>query len=206
MNGALRLYLDPRNLNDVIKCKHYRIPTIQEITSEFVGKKILSTLDLKDRYWQVELDHEISLLFTFNTHFGHYHFTRMPFGLKSASEVLQKKNEAAFEGIKGIRIIADNIIIAASGVEKHNKILHQVLQQAVDCNIKFNYDKFQFCIREVMYLGTTNIHEGMKLDPKVKAIKEIPTPNDKVAVRCLLGMIIYLAPHTRIPKHSIYKW
>ena len=27
-SGALRLCLDPRNLNDVIKCEHYRIPTI----------------------------------------------------------------------------------------------------------------------------------------------------------------------------------
>ena len=36
----------------------------------------------------------------------------------------------------------------------------------------------------------------MKPDPaKVRAIKEIPTPNDKAAVFRLLGMINYLAPH-----------
>ena len=36
----------------------------------------------------------------------------------------------------------------------------------------------------------------MKPDPaKVRAIKEMPTPNDKAAVRHLLGMINYLAPH-----------
>ena len=60
------------------------------------------------------------------------------------SEVFQKTNKATFKGIKGIHIVADNNIIAASDVEEHNKILHQVLQRAVDCNIKLNYEKFQF--------------------------------------------------------------
>ena len=63
-NGSLRLCLDPRHLNDVIKREHYRIPTIREITSEFTGKSVFSTLDLKDRYWQVELD----VLFTYICH------------------------------------------------------------------------------------------------------------------------------------------
>ena len=157
---------------------------------------MFSTLDLKDGYWQVELDKESSLLCTFNTPFGRYRFTRMPFGLKSASEVFQKKNEAAFEGIKGIHIVADDIIIAASDVEEHNSILHQVLQRAAECNVKLNFDKFQFCVSEVKYLGTIITHEGMKPDPaKVRAIKEMPPPHDKAAVRRLLGMINYLAPH-----------
>ena len=120
----------------------------------------------------------------------------MPFGLKSASEIFQKRNEAIFEGIDGIHIVADDIIIAASDLEEHNAILHKVLQRASNCNVKFNFDKFQFCVNEVKYLGTIISHEGMKPDPaKVRAIKEMPTPDDKSAVRRLLGMINYLAPH-----------
>ena len=195
-NGTLRLCLDPKTLNDVIKREHYRIPTIQEITSNLAGKKVFSTLDLKNGYWQVELDEESSLLCTFNTPFGRYRFTRMPFGLKSASEIFQKKNEAVFEGIEGIHIVADDIIIAANDLEEHNAILHKVLQRASACNVKFNFDKFQFCVNEVKYLGTIISQEGMKPDPaKVLAIKEMPTPEDKAAVRRLLGMINYLAPH-----------
>ena len=195
-NGSLRLCLDPRALNDVIKREHYRISTIQEIISDLAGKKVFSTLDLKDGYWQVELDEESFLLCTFNTPFGRYRFTRMPFGLKSASEIFQKRNEAIFEGIDGIHIVADNIIIAASDLEEHNAILHKVLQRASNCNVKFNFDKFQFCVNGVKYLGTIISHEGMKPDPaKVRAIKEMPTPDDKSAVRRLLGMINYLAPH-----------
>ena len=103
---------------------------MQEIASEFVGKNVFSTLDLKDGYWQVQLDEQSSLLCTFNIPFGRYRFTRMPFGIRSASEVFQKKNEEAFTGIPGIHIVSDDMIIAATTVEEHDKILAQVLQRA----------------------------------------------------------------------------
>ena len=62
--------------------------------------------------------------------------------------------------------------------------------------MKLIFDKFQFCVSEVKYLGTIITQEGIKPDPaKVRAIKEMPTPNDKAAIRRLLGMINYLAPH-----------
>ena len=78
----------------------------------------------------------------------------MPFGLKSASEIFQKRNEAVFEGISGVYIVADNFIIAASTVEEHNKILKEVLDRAEAHNVKLNYDKLQLRVPEVKYLGT----------------------------------------------------
>ena len=53
----------------------------------------------------------------------------LPFGIKSASEVFQK-NEEAFADIPGIYIVADDIIIAAVNIEEHNQILRQVLERA----------------------------------------------------------------------------
>jgi len=163
-NGTLCLYLDPQHLNQVIKHEPYKIPTIQEIAGDFNGKKNFTTLDLKDRYWQVELDTESSFLCTFNSPFGRYCFTRMPFGLKSASKIFQKKNEAVFAGIDGVHIVTDDIIIAASTIEEHDKILTQVLDQAKAHNVKSNY-KLQLQVPEVKYLGTIISQEGMKPDP-----------------------------------------
>jgi len=62
----------------------------------------------------------------------------MPFGLASASEVFQKRNEAAVDRIDDIHIMADDIIIAAATVEEHEMIFCQVLARARDCNVKFN--------------------------------------------------------------------
>ena len=70
----------------------------------------------------------------------------MPFGLKSTNEVFQKR---AFEGIEGIHIVADDIIIAASTIEEHDKILTEVLQRAAARNVNLNFDKLQLRVNEV---------------------------------------------------------
>ena len=67
----------------------------------------------------------------------------MRFGLKSAAEVFQKKNEAVFEGISGVYIVANDIIIAAPTIQEYDKILKQVPDRAEAHNVKKNYDSFQ---------------------------------------------------------------
>ncbi|GFU78976.1 transposon Ty3-I Gag-Pol polyprotein [Trichonephila clavipes] len=49
-NENLRLCLDPRYLNKVIKREHYQIPCTDDIISRLEGKKIFSVVDLKDGF------------------------------------------------------------------------------------------------------------------------------------------------------------
>ena len=105
----------------------------------------------------------------------------MFFGLTSATEVFLKKNEAAFAGIEGIHIVADDIIISADTIEEHDM---KVLQGARERNVKFNFDKLQLQVNAVKYLGTFISAKGVKLDPtKIAAISNMPIPTDKSAVR-----------------------
>ncbi|GFX08517.1 transposon Ty3-I Gag-Pol polyprotein [Trichonephila clavipes] len=69
-NGNLRLCLDPRDLNKVIKREHYQIPCTDDIISRLEGKKIFSVVDLKDGFWHVPLDEVSSKICAFNTPFG----------------------------------------------------------------------------------------------------------------------------------------
>ena len=164
--------------------------------SEFSGKKAFSTLELNDGYWLIQLDEESSLLCTFSTPFGRYQLTRMPFGIRLASEVFQKQNEAAFADISGLHIVTNDLILAADNFNEHKKILHQILQWPEDWNIKLNFEKLQLLMNEVKYLGTIVTSNGIRPDPaKVEAILGMPTPTDKAGVRCLLSMINYLATH-----------
>ena len=61
-NGSLRVYLNPRDLNLVIKREHFMIPTAQVVISQLGGKTIFIVLDQKDSYWQVPLTPETAKL------------------------------------------------------------------------------------------------------------------------------------------------
>jgi len=53
----------------------------------------------------------------------------------------------AFDGIDGVYIVADDIIIAAPNVEEHDMIHQQILARVQDCNVKLNFDKLQLLSR-----------------------------------------------------------
>ena len=44
----------------------------------------------------------------------------MPFGISSASEVFQKRNEEIFKDIEGVEIIMDDIIISVVDEEEND--------------------------------------------------------------------------------------
>ncbi|GBL65032.1 Transposon Ty3-I Gag-Pol polyprotein, partial [Araneus ventricosus] len=193
-NGNLRLCLDPRDLNKVIKREHYQIPSADDIISRLEGKKIFSVVDLKDGFWHVPLDEVSSEICTFNTPFGRYKFNKMPFGIASAPEIFQKRNQKLFGDIEGVEIYFDDIIVAGNDEASHDAIMSKVLERARSVNIKFNPDKLQYRVSEVKYVGQIISKSGIKPDPgHIKAIVEMPTPKSKTEVRRLLGMINFLS-------------
>ena len=144
----LRLCLDPTDLNKNIMREHTHLPTEDETLSSITNAKVFSKLDLKNGYWQLPLDTESSYLTTFNTPFGRYRFTRLPFGLCSANEIFQKRMTQLFDSLPGVIILYDDILVYAENYEEHLKRLNVVLQKALDAGIKLNEEKCMFfCIK-----------------------------------------------------------
>lgn len=178
-------------MNKSIKKENFPIPTVDEIAQKLSGKKIFSVLDLKEGYWQVKLSESASRLCTFSTPFGCYRYLRMPFGISIAPEVFQKYNQRNFEGIPGVIIYFDDILIAAETIEQHDKILAEVLNRARSLNIRFNKEKVQYRLKKVNYLGQVVSGNRIACDP-VKAIQKISPPRDKKDVKKLIGVINYI--------------
>ena len=112
---SLRLCLDPKDLNSVIRWEHFEIPTLGSLG----GKKYFTVLDQKDSYWQVSLSEESCYLCTLSTPFGRSRFLHLPFRICSASEVLDKRGYKVYgdmQDMQGAEVIADDMIITgASG-------------------------------------------------------------------------------------------
>jgi len=200
-DSSLRLCLDPKPLNEAIKRENYMIPTPQDVLSKLSGKKVFTVIDMKNAYWHVKLSEESSYLTTFHTPWGRKRFLRMPFGISSASEVMQKRNHETFGDIPGVHVIADDLIIGTDNDDENDEVLEKVLQRARSRKVKFNEDKIQYKLPYVHYMGNIVSHEGLKPDEaKVKAIVDMPTPTDVPGLQRLLGMVKYLAAY--IPRES----
>lgn len=109
-NGSLRICLDPKDINKVIKREYCPIPTLEQITSDMAGATIFSTLDATQGSYEIKLDKQSSDLCTFGTPFGRFKFLRLPCGLKPAPEVFQEKFQSIFKST-GAKVYIDDIII-----------------------------------------------------------------------------------------------
>ena len=105
--GKLRICIDPKHLNQNIKRSHYLLPTIEDLLPDLSKAKIFSVVDAKNGFWHVELDDESS--------FGCYRWLRMPFGISSAPEEYQRRQDQTVEGLSGVRSIIDDILIYGEG-------------------------------------------------------------------------------------------
>lgn len=192
--GKLRVCLDPRPLNDAIQRPYYPLPTLDDVTPRLAGAQYFSVLDARSGYWAIKLDHESSILTTFNTICGRYRFKRLPFGIVSAQDEFQRRIDEAYEGLPGVAAIVDDILVYGSTKEEHDANLRAMLERTRQKGIKLNKDKCIICVTEVSYFGHTLTREGLKPDPnKVKAIKDMAAPQTKADLETILGMVTYLS-------------
>lgn len=199
-NGKTRICIDPRPLNKALKRSHFPLPTIDDILPDLSKAKVFSVCDVKSGFWHVQLEDQSSYLTTFSTPFGRFRWLRMPMGISPAPEIFQRKLNQALEGLPGIYIIADDILITGEGETKeaarrdHDHNLRQFMERCKEKNIKLNVEKFRLREEEVPYIGHRLTADGLKVDPeKVRALKDMPQPTDVKGVQRLLGMVNYLS-------------
>ena len=131
----------------------------------------------------------------------------MPFGISSAPEEYQRRMNEALQNLKGVAVIADDILIYGDGstdeeaLINHDKNLEALLQRCFQENINLNRDKMKIHLPEVTYIGHLLTKDGIHPDPrKVEAIHSLKTPTDVKSLKRFLGMVNYLAKF--LPKLS----
>ena len=95
-SGKLRICLDPKPLNKLIKRMYYKTLTLEEISHKLASVKHFTKLDAKHGYSTIHLDEKSSLLTCFNTLFERYKYLRCPFSLKVSQDIFQQKKWTKF--------------------------------------------------------------------------------------------------------------
>ena len=192
-NGAIRCCLDPRDLNQAIKREHHPMPVLEDATSRVNGAQWFSTLDAAHAYHQMKLDKESSKLVTFNTHIGRMRYLRVPMGINTAGDKFQRKMKDAFEGMPGVEIMMDDILVYGTTEQEHDERLLAVLERIKKIGLKLNKSKCKIKQRELKYLGFIFSKDGLKMDKdRLKGINDMPTPTSKEEIRRFMGMVNFV--------------
>ena len=121
-NKQLRICLDPQKLNEAITREHYALPVASDRFARISGAKVYSTLDTTAGFHQIELEEQSSYYTTFITAYGRYRYLSLPFGVKSAPEVMHK-------AIEGVECYIDDILVWGRDQAEHDERLRKVLQK-----------------------------------------------------------------------------
>ncbi|KAL6421213.1 hypothetical protein ACFW04_013639 [Cataglyphis niger] len=173
-DGKYRFCIDFRKVNDATEKDAYPLPQVTATLEKLRGAKYLSTLDLKQGYWQVPLESKI-----------------MPFGLHSApatfQRLLDKIISPALE--PNVFVYLDDIIIISKTFDDHLRLLTEVFRRLRDARLRLNPEKCKFCVDQLKYLGHVVDRKGIRTDPeKVSAVENWPEPHTVKQIRQFLGM------------------
>ena len=193
-DGDIRICVDMRRANEAIERERHPIPTIEEVLHDLNGSTVFSKLDLKSGFHQVELDPESRLITTFITHRGLFRYKRLMFGITSAPEKYQKIVNDALIGCKGVKNIADDLIIHGCGIQEHDEKLLAVLRCLRKCGLTLNEKKCQFRLPKLTFFGHNLSKQGISpSEEKVSAIQNAKPPQNSAEVRSFLGLVQYCA-------------
>ena len=88
-----------------------------------------------------------------NTHQGLFHYKRIPLGVASAPGIFQRVMESALNGIPGVTVYLDDIILTGPTEEEHLLALEKVLGRMSEAGLRLRRDKCVFLAPSVVYLG-----------------------------------------------------
>lgn len=191
-NGKMRFCLDCRAVNKVTTKDAYPMPLIDGILASLNETVFISSIDLKDAFWQIELDPDSREKTAFTVP-GRplYQFVRMPFGLCNAPQTMCRLMDKVLpsELRQFVFVYIDDLLVVSENFETHLIRLRAVAKCLREANLSINLEKSKFCMKEIKYLGHIVGNGCIKPDPgKVEAITNFPIPRTVKQVRSFLGM------------------
>ncbi|KAG6465637.1 hypothetical protein O3G_MSEX015285, partial [Manduca sexta] len=185
-NGTVRFCVDYRSLNRITRADKYPLPRIDELLLSTKRDSVMSSIDLRSGYWQIEVAPEDRDKTAFVSPFGTFRFRRMPFGLRNSPSTFQRLIDHFRSGLRDITVICylDDILIISENFETHMKDLRQVFDRLRLFGLRANREKCVFGRSRLTYLGHVISPSGIEPDPeKVRAVMEMKTPSSLKELR-----------------------
>jgi hypothetical protein len=190
-DGAMRMCVDYRKLNDLTRKDRTPLPRIDELLDSLYGAHFFSTMDLYKGYHQVRVKERDMHKTAFRTHSEYY---VLPFGLCNAPAIFQAMmNRVLAPHLDKFCVVyLDDVLIYSKTADEHLEHIRLVLREMQRHQLHIKLSKCYFGRSSVNFLGHVVEAEQIRMDPdKVEALRNWPRPKFVTEVRGFLGLVGY---------------
>ena len=193
-SGDIRLCLDLKEVNKGIIPSKHLLPDTEETLHKLRGSVMFSSLDMKAAFNQLMLHEESRNLTAFMTYDGLRRYTRCCFGLSSIPAAFQKVMEHILDGLHGVQVYLDDIIVFGRSREQHDRCLRQVMQRLEAHQVTLNKDKCTFRVPSLDFLGFKVSKDGIAVSQdRVSGLKGMKSPASHKELQSALGLFGFYA-------------
>lgn len=198
-DGSIRICADYKiTLNKHLSDDRHPLPRVEDIFNALEGGITFTKLDLAMAYNQLELDDESRKLVAWSTHRGVYLVNRLAFGVKTATGIFQKEMEKLLQGIDGVFVFIDDIVVTGRTQQQHLEHLAKVFERLEKAGLRLKKSKCKFFQNEITYLGHVVNKDGIrKSNERIEAVLKASVPKSVTEVRAFAGLVNYYGRYFR---------
>jgi predicted aspartyl protease len=150
-----RIVYDYRNLNAVTQVAHAILPRILDLVRLVSSSRVFSKMDLRAGFHNLRVHPDSVQATVFSCPEGLFVWNVMPFGLSGAPgsmQALMREKLSDFVG-KGVEVYLDDVVIHASTVQEHDRLLALVLRKLEDDGFHLKASKCALRVDTIDFLG-----------------------------------------------------
>ncbi|KAL7294472.1 hypothetical protein TKK_0012466 [Trichogramma kaykai] len=200
-----RLCIDFRDLNKIIVPQAQPFPLIEDMVIKTRDCKYFTKLDINSAFWSIPLRIEDREKTGFVTQEGHFHWTCLPFGMKTSPAIFQRILSNIIRKYKlsecAVNYI-DDILIFSKTFEEHIQHISALLEAIKKEGFRLKLSKCTFALDSVQYLGHIIKYNSVSpLNDNLVSIRNFPIPRNQKNVRQFLGKINFYNAY--VPRISL---
>jgi hypothetical protein len=189
-SGGLRIVVDLRGLNNIIKSQKWPLPNLTELLEGFKDANLFTSYDFTSAFFHIAIDDKSQPLTAFSAMNRQYMYQRLPMGCKVSPHIFAHAIAKTIpEEMQG-RVVSylDDLVSFDTNEKAHLQNIERMFKAFREYGWKLKLAKCGFCMRETEFVGHEISADGYR--PKrdnVDRIDRLPTPTSKKEVRGFTG-------------------
>ena len=166
-------------MDEVTIRNKYPLPRIDDLFNQLQGAKVFFKIDLRSGYHQLRIRESNIPKTTFRTRYEHYEFLVMSFGLTNAPVAFMDLMNRVFHPYlaRFVIVFIDDILVYSRSELEHERHLDSVLQTLRQHQLYVKFDKCEFWLSQVGFLGHVVSADDIYVDSqKVEVVANCEQP------------------------------